>query len=301
MDPHITSHRVYLQKPDFNLHYLEAHAAHQPDDEVILLVHGWPTSAYLYRHMMVPLSAHHRVIAIDLPGFGGSDKDPEASFSFRYHANILQAFIDQLGIKKVHLVVHDLGGPIALWWAKQNQDLIASYVLLDTIVYPDFSWAVKLFVLMTMTAGVRTWFSSPSGIAFAMKLGIRDRNRLTREVLAGYQVPYTGTADNMGARKALLRSAHKLHVNGFKDIAASLADIRQPTCLVYAEKDRILPEVSQTMKRVAATIPQATTHCIPDCGHFLQEEKPDAVVEILSRFYSSQPVQTAHLQSNTAE
>lgn len=288
MDQRITSHRIYLQKPEFHLHYLEARADNQPEDEVILLVHGWPTSSYLYRHMMVPLSAHHRVIAIDLPGFGGSDKNPEASFSFRYHANILQAFLDQLGIKKVHLVVHDLGGPIALWWAQQSQQMIASYVILDTIIYPDFSWAVKLFVLMTMAAGVRTWFSSPSGIAFAMRLGISNRKRLTREVLAGYQAPYTGTADDMGARKALLRSAHRLHVEGFKDIAASLEDIHQPTCLIYAEKDRILPEVAKTMKRVAAMIPQAETHCIPNCGHFLQEEKPEAVVEILSRFYSSQ-------------
>lgn len=288
MDQRITSHRIYLQQSEFHLHYLEARVDNQPEDEVILLVHGWPTSSYLYRHMMVPLSAHHRVIAIDLPGFGGSDKNPEASFSFRYHANILEAFLDQLGIKKVHLVVHDLGGPIALWWAQQSQQMVASYVILNTIIYPDFSWAVKLFVLMTMAAGVRTWFSSPSGIAFAMRLGIRNRKRLTREVLAGYQAPYTDTADDMGARKALLRSARGLHVDGFKDIAASLEDIQQPTCLIYAEKDRILPEVAKTMKRVAATIPQAETHCIPNCGHFLQEEKPEAVVEILSRFYSSQ-------------
>lgn len=285
MDQPITSHRIYLQKPEFHLHYLEARTGNQGDDEVILLVHGWPTSSYLYRHMMVPLSAHHRVIAIDLPGFGGSDKDPNASFSFRYHASILQAFVDQLGIQKVHLVVHDLGGPIALWWAQQNQQMIASYVLLDTIVYPDFSWAVKLFVLMTMAVGVRTWFSSPSGISFAMRLGVRNKKRLTREVLAGYQAPYTGTADDAGARKALLRSAHRLHVDGFKTIADSLEGIQQPTCLIYAEKDRILPEVAKTMKRVAAAIPQATTHCIADCGHFLQEEKPEAVVEILSWFY----------------
>jgi len=289
MDQRITSHRIYLQKPEFHLHYLEAGADNQQGDEAILLVHGWPTSSYLYRHMMVPLSVHHRVIAIDLPGFGGSDKDPNASFSFRYHADILQAFIDQLGIKKVHLVVHDLGGPIALWWAQQNQQMIASYVLLDTIVFPDFSWAVKLFVLMTMMPGVRTWFSSPSGIAFAIRLGIRNRKRLTREVLAGYQAPYTGTADDMGARKALLRSAHRLHVAGFKNIAAGLGGIQQPTCLIYAEKDRILPEVAKTMKRVATAIPHATTHCIADCGHFLQEEKPEEVVEILSRFYSSAP------------
>ena len=78
----IDSHKLYLEDQDFNIHYLEAGEQHT-SDEVILLVHGWPTSSFLYRHMMVPLSQHHRVIALDLPGFGESDKDPKASFSFR--------------------------------------------------------------------------------------------------------------------------------------------------------------------------------------------------------------------------
>ncbi|AZT83629.1 alpha/beta fold hydrolase [Marinobacter sp. NP-4(2019)] len=287
LDPSIQSRHIHLDAPDFNVHYLETGEAH-PRDEVILLLHGWPTSSYLYRHMMVPLAEHHRVIALDLPGFGGSDKNPGDSFSFRYHADILQAFVEQLGITKVHLVVHDLGGPIGLWWAQRHPAQLASYVLLDTIVYPDFSWAVKLFVGMTLMPGVRTWFSSRYGIAFSMKLGLKHKRRLTREALAGYQAPYTGTGYDKAARKALLRSAHRLHVDGFKAIAESLKDIHQPVCLIYADNDVILPEVAQTMHRVAADVPQAAVHRIPDCGHFLQEEKPEAVTAIMANFYNSQ-------------
>jgi len=280
----VKSHTIHLTEPNFNLHYIESGYDH-PKEEIILLVHGWPTSSYLYRHMMEPLAAHHRVIAIDLPGFGKSDKNPNDSFSFRYHAEILQAFIEQQNIQKVHLVVHDLGGPIALWWAQQHRELIASYVLLDTLVFPDFSWAVKLFVGMTLFPLVRTWLSGPSGIAFSMRFGLCNKAILTPEILERYQAPFTNTPDDKAARKALLRSAHRLHINGFRDIADGLNVITQPTCLIYAENDKVLPKVAATMKRVAAVIPQATIHSIADCGHFLQEEKPEAVVEIISDFY----------------
>ena len=71
-----------------NIHYLSA-----GEGAVILLIHGWPTSAYLWRNIMPELSKKYRVIAIDLPGFGQSDKRLEDSFSFRYFNEILMGFL----------------------------------------------------------------------------------------------------------------------------------------------------------------------------------------------------------------
>jgi len=111
----ISSNRLYLDDQDFNIHYLQA-GNHADNKEVILLIHGWPTSSFLYRHMMMPLTQFHNVIAIDLPGFGQSDKDPNARYSFKYHSDIIDSLLCKLNIERVHLVVHDLGGPIGLWW-----------------------------------------------------------------------------------------------------------------------------------------------------------------------------------------
>lgn len=282
--PNIPVHSKTLSLPnlDFNLHYLEATAPQHPTNEAILLIHGWPTSSHLYRKMVAPLAEHHRVIAIDLPGFGQSDKDPTASFSFNYHTRILDAFCEALNLEKVHIVVHDLGGPIGLWWAFQQPERIASYVLLNTLVFREFSWAVKLFVSMTLVPGIRNWLSGPKGIRFAMRLGLVDKSKLTPESLAAYQAPFKTKA----ARKALLKSASRLHMNGFKTIAAEVAKITQPTCLIYGEADKILPDVAKTMSRVEALVPQATKHGIPHCGHFLQEEDPEAILKILHTFYA---------------
>ncbi len=277
----IQSHFIQLNDTNLKLHYLESGLRHK-SDKVILLLHGWPTSSYLYRKMMVPLAKFHRVIAIDLPGFGQSDKNLEDSFSFPYYANAIQTFIEQKNIQKVHLVVHDLGGPIGLWWAQKHRKVVASYVILDTIVFPDFSWGVKLFMFMTMLPFVKKWLSSPSGIAFAMRFGIYNKAVLTPEVMAAYQAPFQ---DKM-ARKVLLRSVQRLNPKGFKDISESLKDITQSTSLIYAENDKILPKAKETMERISAILPQASMHSIPECGHFMQEEKPDEIVKIMLRFYA---------------
>lgn len=286
LDSLFASNSIYLSQANINIHYLES-GTDNPKEEAILLLHGWPTSSFLYRKMMKPLAKHHRVVAIDLPGFGKSDKNPKDSYSFPYHAKIIQALVDELGIKKVHLVVHDLGGPIGMWWAQKNPEQIASYVLLNTLVFPKFSWAVKLFVLMSLLPLVRNWLGSPAGIKFAMRLGIDHKSILTKEVMDGYQDPYRNTGNDKAARECLLKSASKLHMKGFVTIEESLAKISQPTCLLYAENDRILPNVDKTMRQVQESIPHAILNSIPDCGHFLQEEKPDEIMEILDEFYTN--------------
>jgi len=276
----ISSNHLYLEETDFNIHYLHA-GTHVNNNEVILLIHGWPTSSFLYRHMMMPLAQSCNVIALDLPGFGLSDKDPNARYSFKYHAAIIDNLLNKLNIKRVHLVVHDLGGPIGLWWAKQHSKKVASYVLLDTIVYDDFSWAVKMFVSMTLIPGIRNWFSRKGGIKFSMKLGLNNKHRLNKSVLEAYQAPFKSKGD----RQSLLRSAHKLHINGFKEVAKHMESIDKPLCMIYAENDVILPEVKDTFTRLKQAHPSAALHAIPACGHFLQEDCPEEVLKPLLSFY----------------
>lgn len=280
IDNRISSNQLYLEDQDFNIHYLQA-GEHTTNKEVILLVHGWPTSSFLYRQMMLPLSKFYNVIALDLPGFGLSDKDSNASYSFKYHSNIIDSFVRNLNIENVHLVVHDLGGPIGLWWSHQNSTKIASYVLLDTIVYDDFSWAVKLFVSMTLLPGIKNWFSRPSGISFSMKLGVKNKLRMTKPVLDAYHAPFKTKTD----RQSLLKTAHKLHINGFKDVANHMETMDVPLCMIYAENDVILPEVKGTFHRLKKRQPNSELHAISECGHFLQEDQPNEVLKPMLAFY----------------
>ncbi len=275
MEPAVESRTVHVEGLD--LHYLEAGSG-----PPVLLLHGWPSNAGLYRHALPVIGASRRAIALDLPGFGASSKPTDVSYSFRFWDRVLTAFLDALGIARTGLVVHDLGGPIGLHWLASHRDRVTDLTLLNTVVFPEMSWAVKLFVVASRIPGLRALLASPWGIAQAMKVGIRDRSRHTPETLARYTGPYAGRA----ARKALLKSAHGLHPQGFHTIVDGLRGLELPVRLLYGERDGILPDVATTMRRVKDMLPHAELSSIPDCGHFLQEDRPDEVARALAEFLS---------------
>jgi len=175
-----TSH--YTTVNSLRLHYLES-GTPDPNVPPILLLHGFPTSSHLWRNVMPELAKTHRAIAIDLPGYGLSDKPLDVKYDFAFYENVLNDLLDALGIAETNLAVHDLGGPIGLFWAVRNPQRVKNVVLLNTLVYPETSWAVKLFLIALRTPGVRDYLVSPKGIAAAMKLGVVHKDRLTREAL----------------------------------------------------------------------------------------------------------------------
>src|SRR5688500_3256839 len=101
---------------------------------VVLLVHGWPTSSYLWRNVMPAVAARHRVVALDLPGFGASDKPTDVRYNFAFFDSVFDGFLGALGIDgKVALGVHDLGGPLGLHWASQNPERLWALALFNTL------------------------------------------------------------------------------------------------------------------------------------------------------------------------
>ena len=268
----------FTQVENVNLHYLSAGAG-----EVILLLHGWPTSSFLWRNIMPSLARDHYVIALDLPGFGKSDKRPEDSYSFRYYDRVIDGFLKNMGIEKITLGVHDLGGPIGLHWGVNNMERMDKLILLNTLVYPEFSWGVKLFALATVTPGLRRWITSPSGIKKAMNFGVYQNEPLAGEVIQAYQEPFA----DINSRRALLKSIQRLSMTGFHEIAKILPLFKGPVQIIYGERDRILPKVKTTMERVKNDLPQAKVKVIPDCGHFLQEEAPEEIAQVICDFMKS--------------
>jgi haloalkane dehalogenase len=268
----------FVEVDGLRIHYRE-----EGTGDVVLLLHGWPTSSFLYRNIIGKVGETHRTIAIDLPGFGASDKPLDASYSFGFYAGVLEGFLDALGVKTVALVVHDLGGPVGLWWACEHPARISKLVLLNTLVYPMPSWAVVAFFMACRIPGLRGIMVSDWGLKIAMKIGVTDFDKLGPEVVPGVQEPFQTKA----ARKALLKAGIGLHPGGFRTIAEKLPSFEVPVRIIYGARDRILPDVARTMTRVAKDLPQATTTVLDDCGHFLQEERPAEIAEHLAEFLAS--------------
>lgn len=279
MDSRISSKYVDLE--DVRIHYLIAGAG-----ETILFIHGWPTSSYLWRNIIAELSDQYQVIAIDLPGFGKSSKRVEDSYSFRYYQKVISGFLEKLEIEKITLGVHDLGGPIGLYWLIKNMNKVNRLILLNTLVYPEFSLMVKIFYLSTILPGIRHWLSSSRGIKWAMRFGVYQKTKLTAEIINNYQIPF----QDQNSRKALLKSIRRLSIKGYEEISANLTNFKNPVQILYGEKDRILPKVAETMRRVKEDLPQAKMVSFSECGHFLQEEIPSELGMKIREFIKTNPM-----------
>lgn len=249
----------------------------------VLLLHGWPTSSYLWREVMPPIARANRTIAIDLAGFGASDKPLDAGYGFDFHAGVIDGFLAALGVEELALGAHDLGGPIGLDWARRNGDRVTALALLNTLVYPEFSPAVLAFVNACTEPEARRFLSSPEGLEAAMRLGLADDAGLSDEVLAAVREPF----GDEPARTALMDAGKGLDPAGFEAIAAWLPSVEVPVRVVYGERDRILPDIAKTVARLAVDVPQAQVTALPDCGHFLQEEAGAEIGELLAEFFAA--------------
>jgi len=144
---------------------------------------------------------------------------------------------------------------------------------------------VKLFLIALRTPGVRDYLVSPKGLVASMKFGVVHKDRLNREVLT----PYTAPFKDAPARQALIKAGSGLSIKGLAEIAQKLPTLKVPVRLIYAENDRVLPDIAKTMERVQRDLPGSEVTSLPNCGHFLQEDEPQRVGELMAEFFNRRP------------
>jgi pimeloyl-ACP methyl ester carboxylesterase len=119
-----------------NIFYREAGPKDAP---VILLLHGYPTSSFMYRNLIPILAEKYRVIAPDLPGFGFSEAPVRADFNYTFDnlANAVQGFIDKLELKRFAIYIFDYGAPVGLRIALANQEKITGIISQNGNAYEE--------------------------------------------------------------------------------------------------------------------------------------------------------------------
>jgi pimeloyl-ACP methyl ester carboxylesterase len=117
--------RIILE--GLNIFYREADSVNAP---VVLLLHGYPTSSFMFRNLIPKLADKYRVIAPDLPGFGFSDAPARKDFNYTFDnlALAMQGFIDKLGLKKLVIYIFDYGAPVGLRIALNNPEKIRGII-----------------------------------------------------------------------------------------------------------------------------------------------------------------------------
>jgi haloalkane dehalogenase len=272
----VTSSQHVMDVDDLTVAYVD-----EGQGPPVLLLHGWPTSSFLYRHITPVLARRHRVVVPDLPGFGASSKPVDRTYSFELFAHVLDALVERLGLDDLGLVVHDLGGPIGVHWALHRPGRVSRLALLNTLLYPDFDPTVVEFVMTLADEDRRHELVSEDGLREILRVGVGDPDALPGEALDGITTPFTSDED----RQALAQAGFGLHPEGFADIARLLPGLQIPVLGLYGTDDRILPDVAETFAHVQRDVAHAQIQAVPGAGHFLQEEVSPLLAERLTEFF----------------
>jgi len=231
--------------------------------------------------VMPRLAQKHRVIAVDLPGFGLSDKPTNESYSLRFFEEMLEGQLQQLGVEKTGLVVHDLGGPVGLYWASQRPERVTRLALLNTVVYPEVSLFTKAAFVALATPVSRDLMTLPWTLRQNIKIGMADSRRISAEDLEQYSAPFV----SKDARRALARALTNVSTKGLQELTSYVQNLKIPVRLIYGRKDWALPDFLDTVERLRKDLPAMEITEFADCGHFFQEERPEELAALLAEFF----------------
>ncbi len=240
----------------------------------VLLIHGFGTNSFTWRHVAPDLARDHRVITVDLKGFGQSDKPFDERYAASDQAELLAQLILDRDLKNLTLVGHSYGGGIVLLLALETdarlKGRIAKLVLLDTIAYAQ---SIPVFFKLLDTPVVSQLGVRATTADFQVKMALRiayyDNSKIGHDEIEAYAGPMKTAA----GKHAIIYSARQIMPDDVEAISARYASIELPTLILWCDHDRIVPVgVGLKLKR---TLPNAKFGVITACGHMPQEEEPE--------------------------
>ncbi len=249
----------------------------------LVLLHGFLLSHYSWRHVIPGLAAEHDVIAIDLPGFGESDRPSPADF--RYSAagymETVVGVLDVLGLERASLLGHSLGAGVALHTAARQPDRVERLIVLDPLVY-DFPLPVEGRVLLTPYLGpalMKTVYTR-GVLRHYLTRYLYHHPALVAEELVDYLWERLNRPGGFDAAHACLRLCADPST-----IGSSLRAVRAPSLIIWGEGDRLF--ASSHAARLQGELPGSLLHVLPDCGHAPAEERPDEVLRLVLPFLAA--------------
>jgi haloalkane dehalogenase len=268
-------------------------AREQGTGPAVLCIHGMIGTSFLYRKVLAELAARGlRGVAFDLPGFGLAERPPGYDYSWPGLGKFCVAAVDELGLDRFHLVVHDIGGPVGFELAAAVPGRVASLTMLNTTVdVTDFKspWTMEPFRHRGLG---EAWMRSlnPPAFRFLMRLqGIGDPAAVSKAELDTYLALVKGP-DHGRAFLQIMRSSQRSAQEQAR-YRAAVGDVPYPVQGVWAADDPTMTlAVYGEKARAAAGLPRLYT--VPG-KHFPQEDQAPAIAAKIAELALGQPERPA--------
>ena len=257
--------------------------AGSPDaQEAVVFVHGNPGSSEDWRDLVPAVGAFARAVAYDLPGFGHADKPADFPYTMEGYAGHLADLLGALGIRRVHLVLHDWGGPIGLAWAATHPDAFRSVVLINTGILPGYRWHYLARIWRTPVVGeLFTLTTTRPGFRMLLKHG-------NPRGLPGGFVDRMYEDFDRGTRRAVLRLYRSANdpAGASDTLGRALRPLDRPALVVWGRHDPYLPVGLAERQREA--FPRARVEVLDGSGHWPFADDPERVGELVVPFLRGQ-------------
>lgn len=255
--------------------YYEFYPNHS-STETILLLHGFLSSSFTFRHLIPLLNQNYQVLSIDLPPFGKSDKHTRFEYSYRNLAQTVIKVIEYFGIKKLTFLGHSMGGQIVLNILHLMPELAKKAILLCSSSYLKRS---RLPLVLTSYLPysylfIKRWLAR-TGVKKNLQDSLYNHSLITDEMINGYLEPFL-TDEIFIALTRMIR-----HREG--DLPSEILNqIQTPCLLIWGEHDKSLPV--HVGERLNKDLVNSTLVILKETGHALPEERPNEVYHHIKNF-----------------
>lgn len=268
--------------------YREVGSADKP---TILLLHGYPTSSFMFRNLMIALGDKYHLVAPDYPGFGNSSMPlvNEFEYTFDHLAEIVDQFITAKGLKKYSLYVMDYGAPVGYRIATKHPERVEALLVQNGNAYQEglspFWEPLKEFWADPENEQKRNVIADTLALEFTKwqyLTGVKDASRISPDTwtLDQSKLDRPGNAD---IQLALFYS-YRTNLDRYPEWQHFFRTYQPPTLITWGGNDEIFP--ASGAKAYLKDLPDAELHIL-DTGHFALEEEGTKIASLIDRFLTA--------------
>jgi pimeloyl-ACP methyl ester carboxylesterase len=277
-----------VQIDGLDVFYREAGPANAP---VVLLLHGFPASSFMYRDLIEQLAGQFHVVAPDYPGFGYSTapSTQEFAYTFDHLADIIDKFTDRLGLHRYAIYMQDFGGPVGFRLASRHPQRVSSLIVQNANAYdeglPDSFWAPARALWQDPSpenfARIREAAISDSALEWNYTHGVKEQARVSPDnwVLQRALVNRPGNKEIMLA----LLYDYRTNLPQYAKWQEYFRTHRPPMLIVWGKNDVIFP--APGAQAYLRDLPHAELHLL-DTGHFALEDMGGQIARLMLDFLS---------------